>query len=253
MERIDDGADSREKRFQIPGNEVLRERLKGIQQVVKQMQRNCPEILSFSMYGSMVKDTATLESDIDGTLFVDTTPTGDAVYDAHIEEGIRTGRYLDKFKQELIDQLKLTPEQVGKDVTLESLSEVEVSKAAGEYAQAFELYKHEKSAWEASRRDTGEVKPGAYGGEVPVYAYDGEEPHSPELPGFIGPMFNLDVGGGLRPYRQKFLASLEQLTPEQVESICVNISAHISFSEGGKRKIHTNFPRTFEDLKRVYM
>jgi len=111
-----------EKRFQIPEDEELRERLSGVQHTVKDFQREYPEALSFSMYGSMVKDTANPESDIDGALFIDTTPTGDEEVDAAVLERLESGEYLTTFKADLQDRLNLTEEQVGKDVILETIS-----------------------------------------------------------------------------------------------------------------------------------
>jgi|AntRauTorcE11897_2_1112592.scaffolds.fasta_scaffold13861_1 predicted nucleotidyltransferase len=240
-----------EKRFQIPEDEEIQERLKGVQHTVKAFQREYPEALSFSMYGSMVKDTATLESDVDGTLFIDTTPTGDEELDESVLERLKSGEYLSTFKSDLQERLGLTEEQVGKDVKLETISEQDVSTAAEKFILSNDLYTEEKKLWESTRRDTGMTEEGMFG-EVKVYEYEGEEPVAPDLPNNIKAMFNMDVGGGVQKYREQFINSLEQLESEKAKDICRSISAYISFTEGGKRKEAAKLPNSFEEFKKRY-
>lgn len=242
-----------EKRFQIPEDPELRERLKGIQYAMKDFQREYPEALSFSMYGSMVKDTATLESDIDGTLFIDTTPTGDNEFDASILERIESGDYLNSFKSDLQDRLGLVEEQVGKDIKLETISETEVVAAAEIFLLAKELYDEELKMWENSKREVGKTEQGEFFGGQPMYEYEGEQPVVPSLPNKIEAMFNLDVGGGIHKYRRQFLNSLEQLEPNQAEEVCRSIGAYLSFSEGGKRKEMAKLPHSYADFKNRYL
>ena len=236
----------------MPEDPELRERLKGIQYAMKDFQREYPEALSFAMYGSIVKDTATLESDIDGTLFIDTTPTGDNEFDTSILEKVESGDYLNSFKSNLQDRLGLVEEQVGKDIKLETISEEEVATAAEKFVLSNELYKEERKHWESTKRDTGNVEEGVFGA-VPVYEYDGEEPVAPDLPNNIKAMFNMDVGGGIHKYRQQFVNSLEQLEPNQAEEVCRSIGAYLSFSEGGKRKEVAKLPISLADFKGRYL
>jgi len=241
-----------EKRFQMPEDEELRERLKGVQHTVKDFQREYPEVLSFSMYGSMVKDTATLESDVDGTLFIDVTPTGDEEGDASALERVESGEYLNTFKTDLQDRLGLSAEQVGKDVKLETISEEDVSTAAEKFVLSNELYKEERKFWESTKRDTGRTEDGMFG-EMPVYEYEGEEPSAPDLSNNIKAMFNMDVGGGIHKYRQQFVNSLEHLEPDQAEDVCRSIGAYLSFTEGGKRKEMAKLPISLDDFKNKYL
>lgn len=241
-----------EKRFQIPEDEELKERLKGIQHTVKDFQREYPEALSFSMYGSMVKNTATLESDIDGTLFIDTTPTGDEDVDKAVQDRLASDEYLNIFKSDLQDRLGLAEEQLGKDVSLETISEEDVATAAEKFLLAKELYEEDLKLWESTKRDTGKTEAGFFG-TMPVYEYDGEEPVAPDLPNNIKAMFNLDVGGGIRKYRQQFLDSLAQLEPEQADDICRSIGAYLSFSEGGKRNEMAKFPNNLDEFQKTYL
>lgn len=252
MEDFETENSTYEKRFQMPEDEELRERLKGVQQVVRDLKREYPEALSFSMYGSMVKDTATTESDVDGTLFIDTTPSGDKEVDATVLERVESGEYLNTFKSDLQDRLGLVEEQVGKDVKLETISEKDVATAAEKFVLSNELYKEERKHWESTKRDTGRTEQGMFG-EMPVYDYEGEEPIAPDLPNNIKAMFNLDIGGGINKYRRHFLNSLEQLEPNQAEEVCRSIGAYLSFSEGGKRKEMTKLPHSYEDFKKRYL
>ncbi len=240
----DDTARTYEKRFQIPEDIALRERLKGIQSIVRDFKKEYPEVLSFTMYGSMVKNTATPKSDIDGTLFVEATPTGDEEFDAKVSANIKAGYYLNKFKTELQKRLDLTLEQVGKDVKSESISEDDVTNATETYMLSSKLYEEERMVWENSRIDTGRTEETTFG-ILRVYEYDGEESVPPSLPDKISAMFNLDIGGGIRKYRQLFLISLESLEPGRADDICKDIYAHLSFSEGGKRNEVTKLPYTY--------
>lgn len=60
------------KRFDLGNSEVVRERLHSIQSMVRKMKESEPSVVSFLMYGSMVKGYATPESDIDGYFLIDT-------------------------------------------------------------------------------------------------------------------------------------------------------------------------------------
>jgi|GEM_PF-3505225 len=241
-----------EKRFQIPEDILLRERLEGIQKVFRNFQKEYPEALSFTMYGSMVKNTATFESDIDGTLFIDISPTGDKEMDDKILSNVKSGYYLDRFKNILQNSLSLTPEQVQKDVTLETISETDVATAAEKYIFKRKLYQEEREVWERSRRDTGKTEETMFGA-IPVYEYDTEMPEPPGLPANITAMFNLDIGGKIRKYRNQFLVSLQSLEPEQADAICRDIYAYLSFSEGNKRNEITRLPQHYDDFKRTYL
>ena len=241
-----------EKRFQMPEDEELRERLKSIQHAVKDFQREYPEALSFSMYGSMVKDTATPESDVDGTLFIDTTPTGDEEVDSSVLEKMESGEYLNAFKSDLKERLDLTEEQAGKDVKLETISEEDVLTAAEKFVLSNELYKEERKLWESTKRDTGRTQEGIFG-EMPVYEYEGEEPIAPDLPTNIKAMFNMDVGGGIQKYRKQFIDSLEQFGSEKADEVCRSTGAYLSFTEGGKRKEMAKLPHSYEDFKKRYI
>ena len=251
VEDSDEGAEY-EKRFQVNENQILQERLKGIQSIVNEMQREYPEVLSFTAYGSMVKGTATLESDIDGTLFINTTLSEDEQHDQNILEKVQSEEYLSHFKDNLQRQLDLAPEQV-EDIRSFGISEHDVMNAATEYLAAQEHYEKALEAWESTKRDTGKTEKNLFGTEVPIYEHDGEKPKIPVLSENIGFMFNMDIGGGIRNYRKKFLETLATLTSEQADDICRGIAAYLSFSEGGKRKKMVELPHTYEDFKRIYL
>ena len=57
-------------RFDIGKNKEVKTRIDLIQETVREMQKERPEIVSFAMFGSMVKGYATPESDIDGKMIV---------------------------------------------------------------------------------------------------------------------------------------------------------------------------------------
>lgn len=64
-------AEPPEKRFKLSGEPFAKERLAKVKTTVDVLKREHPEILSFCLFGSMVKGKAKPESDIDGYLFVD--------------------------------------------------------------------------------------------------------------------------------------------------------------------------------------
>jgi hypothetical protein len=57
-------------RFNVGSNQEIRTRIDLVQETIREMQKERPEIVSFAMFGSMVKGYATSESDIDGKLIV---------------------------------------------------------------------------------------------------------------------------------------------------------------------------------------
>ena len=243
-----------EKRFQIPKEgEGWYERLKGVQDVIRTMQQECPEVLSFTVYGSVVKGTATERSDIDGTLFIDITPSEDEVLNQDILEAVQSERYVDRFKYDLEHQLGFTPEQVGNDIYIETISEQDVENAAAQYLADKERFAEELEVWRRTRRATGKTEKNLFGIEVPIYEYDGEEPRPPKFPLNIMAMFNMDIGGGIRKYRKRFLETLGTLESEQADDVCLCIATYLSFSDGGKRDGQVKLPHTYEDFKRVYL
>lgn len=60
-----------EKRFVIPKESIGYERLNKTQEVIEQVKKNYPEILSLCVFGSSTKGRSVEKSDIDGYLFVD--------------------------------------------------------------------------------------------------------------------------------------------------------------------------------------
>lgn len=59
------------KRFLFSSHPELKERLAGLQEIVRDFQKQYPELISLSIYGSLIKGYATPESDIDGVIILD--------------------------------------------------------------------------------------------------------------------------------------------------------------------------------------
>ena len=64
-------ANESEKRFVLSKEEFSRNRLEALKDGVREIKEEHPEVLSFCMFGSMVKGTAHEGSDIDGYLYID--------------------------------------------------------------------------------------------------------------------------------------------------------------------------------------
>ncbi len=84
------------RRFFLSRNPELKQRIKKLSAVVKQLTREHPEIISFNLFGSLVKGYANEESDVDAILFVersliDTNSRGKPFkyYDNLIRAGIK--------------------------------------------------------------------------------------------------------------------------------------------------------------------
>src|SRR4051812_12371483 len=59
------------KRFELSREQFAMDRVKAIQGTIDAVKKDCPEILSFALFGSLVKGTTRPESDIDMYIYVD--------------------------------------------------------------------------------------------------------------------------------------------------------------------------------------
>lgn len=64
-------ADKTEKRFKLSKDDFAKERIAAIREIFNEVKIDYPEILSFCLFGSLVKGNSKQESDIDMVVFVD--------------------------------------------------------------------------------------------------------------------------------------------------------------------------------------
>jgi len=91
-----------QKRFELPKDEQIRERLVSFQNAISSLQESNPEVVGATVYGSMVTGSAKETSDIDGFVFIDAKRAKGNLTDEDWQRAKREAE-----KQEGIDEIDL--------------------------------------------------------------------------------------------------------------------------------------------------
>jgi predicted nucleotidyltransferase len=260
------------KRFQLSSEPFAQRRVEGIKRALESIQEERPEVLSFTLLGSLVKGNTREDSDIDMHVYIDadkiSTQEGtetlieDRKFDFKTKKGeefqagtfhwkelsdeIRA-EYLEYIRSKLkaeLPELKATqllhifPLPLSESILEEMLDELVNSYKKypqGTDDETFHLGVQEIKRGEAAQKET---------------SFSRYEPNQ-SLYG----MFFLDAGGGIRPYR-KFLIDRLYKEGEVGEQIWKNL---ISSTEGWeqRRNFHDGpsdkrYPRTLGEARKVY-
>lgn len=250
----------KEKRFVLSGEKFSKERLTALKEEVDSIKGKYPEVLSFSMYGSMVKGTAHEGSDFDGYLFVDAEKVAEQQHvpleqildvsyenDSLFTEDIEN-RYRIELQSKLKERLQLGHDFV-EDIKVRPISEKiidkEIEKMLGYYS-AEEKYQQDSIKWY-------QEQPGMNADDDELRTYEKRRPQQPKYVGAsFGNMFNLDVGGGIRKYRKLFIEKLLKLG-EKGEKIWADTIIGTEMMENNFSTDKTKrYPRTLEEAVKVY-
>ncbi|MFA5987427.1 MAG: nucleotidyltransferase domain-containing protein [Candidatus Paceibacterota bacterium] len=271
-----------EKRFQLQNEGFAKDRVEALHQSVYELKREHPEIISLTLFGSLVRGKSRTESDIDGVMYVDTDyilehedaesrKLGDVV-DINVERGqisselstqrlginlfLRPDLY-DKYNQLIQERVlqkdkSLGPEQVSHLRSL-PMSEKNLNyllrwlinsrKANTDFMKKIlEVYTGDLNDKEEMFRAAKNI-----GGEPREFV------STPVL--FLGAMFHLDVGGGIRKYRKLLIDKLLE-AGEVGEMIWQDIARYL---EHWEQKIPSSdlptsfyYPRTLKEAKQIY-
>lgn len=259
-----------EKRFAPSKEEFSQKRLEALKKTVDSMRREHPEVLSFSMFGSMARGNAHKGSDIDGYLFVDVTErekqsshdgTEASLFlkDTSNDSGAETSflpnaaaTYREIFSKLMSESSEMNPQQIEEGLKVKPVSPRIVTEHLNSLVEnvATERAYHEANkAWEASApADTTDL--------TVLLEHRRAEPERPRglklLPSsvLLG-MFHLDVGGGIRPYREQVVRELQKHGPDG-EAVWSKIIEWTERMENHGNKTEKRYPRTLAEAEKVY-
>lgn len=220
------------KRFSLSKEEFAKERIARIKSSVELLQQKYSEVLSFCMYGSMVKGTAHQESDIDGFLFIDTDKINDfneskdtesqtfkdrkaisaTLFNMEVEK-----RYKDELKEALKTNLNLSGEQV-KHVLVRPINEKIIDSHVADLEEAIE---HESNI-------------------LPLASTN------------LSAMFHLDVGGGIKKYRHYLLDKLNNMGAKGERVWREIIGSTEEIEQNLSRDTEKRYPRSLPEALKKY-
>lgn len=249
------------KRFTLSKETFAKERIDGLKDVVADLKKEHPEVLSFAMFGSMVKGTAREASDIDGYLYVDAdlakefSGQGSDVLQKSADGKVTTfsdelqQQYEQEIRNKLKGRLNLSDEQV-RHIRVRPINEQivddEIAKLDDYTAKAEQFKQESASYWDALQANLDGK------GEIPDPASYPQYPDIESSSTNIFPMFHLKVGNGIEKYRAYLIDRLSQMG-ERGEKIWQQV---IESTESLEQNLQSNtgkrYPRTLEEAASVY-
>ncbi len=227
-----------ERRFELPVQEDARGRLEAFRTTVKEFQKENPEVLGATVYGSMIKGKqAHSESDIDAFLYIDAeNPACNST---------NPDLYRDKFLNKLGAETLEERSRYYEDLRSQFLSTDILEK---EIADQLDFYTKESLYKEMLRQRYGESS------EEEKEQLLKQEPDFRTIQFGISGMFHARVGSGIEKYRKVFLEKIAHLSDKnKAEKIWGEVASQIRTME--QRRDHDvviETPDTFMDALRKY-
>ena len=254
------------KRFILSREQFAKDRMQTVQKEVRKLIKDHPEVLSFCMFGSMVKKgTPRIDSDIDGYLFIDASLLGENAAQVGLleteyfknQERVsatylqqeRAAVYIAPLREQIKRDLNLDDEHVKHIRSLPVSREIIDTHLEGLLAQAHEeaINQQEMQAWKNSEptKDASIAEKLAYYERRPkqTIAYI-----SPTLNLYA--MFHLAIGDGVKQYRRYLLERLSA-EGEMGEVIWKEIIGRTSLMEQG-RSSDKPYPKSLSEAVKVY-
>lgn len=261
------------KRFTFSKEPFAQERIAGIKTAIDTIKAEHPEVLSFSMFGSMTKGTATERSDIDGYLFVDADMAASKHQSPNVveeqqrdDEGFHSretylqnpiqSEYESMIRDRLKSTLGLTDEQV-EHIRIRPISQKIIDARVQEMNEwATQRISRDKARNERNKEIDAYLDGGGH-------IWDSNMPQELSFPplDYFSPssnlteMFHLQVGKGLEQYKAYLIGKLSNMG-EAGERIWHEIMSSTRMMEVSKRNTRGNtgirFPKTLEEARRVY-
>lgn len=227
-----------ERRFELPVQDEARARLDTFRTTIKELQKDNPEILGATVYGSMIKGKqARAESDIDAFLYVDTENPASGEIES------------DEYRQKVLQKLGAEDTENSKyygDLRVQALSTSIIEK---EINDQLDFYKKE----EEYKRMIEEK-----------YSYDSsdeekelllkQEPEFRTIQFGIASMFHARVGSGIEKYRKNFLEKIVTLEDTaDAQKLWNEVASQIRTYEQRKDpNIKIETPDTLREALRIY-
>ncbi|MFA6193812.1 MAG: nucleotidyltransferase domain-containing protein [Parcubacteria group bacterium] len=232
-----------EKRFRLSKEDFAKERIEGVRDTFQEVKKDYPEILSFCLFGSLVKGDTKLESDIDMAVFVDAEQLecrfgnigryagkpvvkktidrekGAIVLDTEMRvDVVRPIR--NAIREILKKRLGLIDNQV-RDILIKPISEDIIDSHVEEMVRGIEKENNDPKKFET------------------VY-----------ISRNLYEMFHLETGGGIRKYRKYLIDKLCAMgeTGERVWGEIVSDTSSMEHSHPD----NIRYPRTLEEVKKIY-
>lgn len=257
--------DETEKRFILSKEKFAKERIEAVKESLSKLKEDDPSILSFCMYGSMVKGTTKPESDIDGFLFVDADLSAEEhqQHDENLTEDeeskskIETffiekinAQYTEKLHETLKSQANLTEEQVA-HAKIRPITEEIIDRHINFIANGLQNereYKKQYDEWDKNldSKTTDFNKLDEYLKARPEYP----EPISPSTT--LAGMFHLEIGGGIRKYRDILISKLESMEQDGEKIWQEIIKSTEMFEQNLSSDTEKKYPRTLDEAKKIY-
>lgn len=236
------------KRFTLSKEEFAVDRVEAIKNTMDEIKSEHPEVLSMTLFGSMVRGDAKEASDIDGYLFVDAGGVNGQTQTDRFDNTVFSqdiqAKYQDLARLGLKEKSDLADEQV-KDVLVLPISREIIDEEIGRllpYAQQISEYRKAKAEAEISGRDILDE-------DYPRHPDSEQWTHANNN---LSSMFHLAVGKSIEKYRGYLLDKLKTYGTAG-EVIWEDIVGSVKFMEQGKsEKPFDKYPKTIQDAERIY-
>ncbi|MFA6898442.1 MAG: hypothetical protein WC250_03510, partial [Candidatus Paceibacterota bacterium] len=220
-----------------------------------------PEVLSFCMFGSMVKGMAHEGSDIDGYLYIDSAQVakGEGISEEQVLENSVTlnqtyltqevaKKYILEFRAGVRERTGLEDkdvEHIRSRPISEKVIDMEIARLLAFY-KAREEYDAKVKGWADSRPPRGSSVDD-------LVAYEKARPIYPSyVAPSLGDMFHLDVGGGVKKYRKIFIERLNELGPSGEKIWEDTIRSAEMIENNLSTAPNKRYPRTLVAARAVY-
>ncbi|MFA6274189.1 MAG: hypothetical protein WC662_03435 [Candidatus Paceibacterota bacterium] len=240
-----------EKRFALPINESAKNRLNDFRVAVKEYQKEHPEILGATIYGSMIKGNQAKEtSDIDSFLYIDADNIPKENKDPN-EKLQNPYSPAFKYRSELLNSLNISQkdeENFYEDLKPIILNSEIIDKNINNCIKfEIENNNYKKMLNEKYNNEMSEEEKYKLLSQEPVMD---KMDFSPEIAG----MFHVQIGKGVDKYRHLFLEKLNALPDKKIaESIWEEV--HFTLNTFEKRKDtekKIKIPSTFDEALKIY-
>lgn len=240
-----------ERRFELATNEQARERLDNFRIEVEKFQKEHPEVLGATVYGSMIKGEQAKEtSDVDAFLYID----GEVLPDK--EKTFDTETLKNEYRTEFLNDLNVTPDVAKEyyhDLRTELLSSDVLDKDINERVQYDHQYKEYRKSYDNFFNENylnaaPEVQ------EKLLADMHAQEPKLKMISFPIAGMFHARVGNGIQKYRKSFLEKVTALPDQKLaEDIWKDIYIHLdTYEKRSDPDKKIEIPATLQDAIRVY-
>ncbi len=243
---------AQDKRFVISPNEFGLKRLDAVQRSIEDIKAQNPEVLSLVVFGSTVKGESHDKSDIDGYIFVNPSLSQDQ--NLHVvEEPTATrlepeiaGAYTSQLRNRIMDSTGLTSDQVA-GIKILPISEEIINKQVADLVDTLNKLKSYNLERERRELEFLASNPNSLYWEIRPM-----ELKSPSPKPNLYTMFHLEIGGGIRDYRDYLIKRLEQEGDfgEEIWREIIEITEMME--QNMSYNTNKRYPRNLTEAKEVY-